>query len=287
MNNILLVGNGFDLAHQLCTSYNDFLCIMKNWNLFLAHMKNAKKGAKISAENPYYKYLVDANNIDQDNLDKLGKIINENSWIQYYRKCEAEIDGWIDFEREIYPVIKLFEKVFSQTKYEQLTQGTADTEAIMLSTVFDASEINTAKLWNEYFKVGTTKISIKPPYVSKQYGLLKKKIINSLRESFDDFIMAFEIYLHEFVYKKEHVRVLKQIKEINANYLISFNYTLTEKLYDISEENIHHIHGMIRENLASGKNNMVVGINEQKNQNMDFIYFVKYFQRIQKESGVK
>ena len=42
MNNILLVGNGFDLAHQLCTSYNDFLCIMKNWNLFLAHMKNGK-----------------------------------------------------------------------------------------------------------------------------------------------------------------------------------------------------------------------------------------------------
>ena len=32
------------------------------------------------------------------------------------------------------------------------------------------------------------------------------------------------------------------------------------------------------------KNNMVLGVNEQ--QDMDFIYFVKYFQRIQKASGV-
>lgn len=44
---------------------------------------------------------------------------------------------------------------------------------------------------------------------------------------------------------------------------------------------------MIRDNLAFGINNVVLGVNERKNQNMDFIYFVKYFQRIQKASGVK
>ena len=61
---------------------------------------------------------------------------------------------------------------------------------------------------------------------------------------------------------------------------------MTEKLYGIKEENVHHIHGMMRENLFVGKNNMVLGVNEQENQDMDFIYFVKYFQRIQKASGV-
>ena len=29
MNNLLLVGNGFDVAHRLHTSYDDFLTIMK------------------------------------------------------------------------------------------------------------------------------------------------------------------------------------------------------------------------------------------------------------------
>ncbi len=157
----------------------------------------------------------------------------------------------------------------------------------MPRAVFDAREINTARLWDKYFKIDTTNISLKSPYVSRQYGLLKKRILNSLRETFDEFIRAFEIYLHEFVYKKENVQTLKQIKEMNADYVISFNYTLTEKLYGISEESAHHIHGMIREDLTSGKNNMVVGVNEQENQNMDFIYFVKYFQRIQKHSGVR
>lgn len=287
MNNILLVGNGFDLAHGLPTSYNDFLYIMKEWDTFILLAKRVIKGESISADSKSYKFLVDAHNIDENNLDKLGQIIKDNSWIKYYCECEAEIDGWIDFEREIYPVIKLFEKVFSQTRYDQLTHGGTDTEAIIPRAVFDVSEINTARLWKKYFEIETTNLRVKPPYVSKQYGLLKKRIINSLKESFDEFILAFEIYLYEFVYKRGNVQALKQIKEINADYVISFNYTLTEKLYGISEENVHHIHGMIREDLASEKNNMVAGVNEQENQNMDFIYFVKYFQRIQKNSGVR
>ena len=34
MNKVLLVGNGFDLAHGLLTSYGDFLYLMQNWNEF-------------------------------------------------------------------------------------------------------------------------------------------------------------------------------------------------------------------------------------------------------------
>lgn len=34
MNNVLLVGNGFDLAHGLPTKYGDFLCLIKNWAFF-------------------------------------------------------------------------------------------------------------------------------------------------------------------------------------------------------------------------------------------------------------
>ena len=34
MNNLLLVGNGFDLAHGLLTKYENFLYVMKEWNTF-------------------------------------------------------------------------------------------------------------------------------------------------------------------------------------------------------------------------------------------------------------
>lgn len=291
MNKILLVGNGFDLAHGLLTSYNDFLFLMKNWDEFKAKKGGVKRGAKILREDPFYRFLSDVSDIDEECLDKLGTIVKKNRWAKYFQNCEAEIDGWIDFEREIYPVIDLFKKIFAQKKYNKVTSGRIGqggyTELILEKTLFDENELDIARLWDEYFAVQDVGVRVGTPYVSRQYGILKKTILKSLRQSFDEFIKGFEIYIHEFVYRKKDIPILRQIKEIGADYVISFNYTLTEKLYGISEDNVHHIHGMIRENLTSGKNNMILGVNEQENQDMDFIYFAKYFQRIQKHSGVR
>lgn len=292
MNKILLVGNGFDLAHGLITSYSDFLFLMKNWDEFKAKMNGAKRrGIKILEEEPFNRFLFDVDDADEVCLGELENIIKNNSWAKYFQKCEAEIDGWIDFEREIYPVINLFEKIFAQNQYSKSTNGVIGSggyaEIFFMKALFDENELDIARLWNEYFVVQDVGVRMRTPYVSRQYGILKKTILKSLRQSFDEFIKGFEIYIHEFVYRKKDIPILRQIEDIGADYVISFNYTLTEKLYGISEENVHHIHGMIRENLTSGKNNMILGVNEQENQDMDFIYFVKYFQRIQKHSGVK
>lgn len=286
MNKVLIVGNGFDLAHGLLTGYGNFLDIMKNWTPIYDMLKKVNKGGSYPKDYVFEKYVSNAADINMDNLSELDRIIRNNSWISYYKKCEAEIDGWIDFEREIYPVIDLFEKVFRQTKYETLTHGNTDTEVLMSRMLFDIGEINIAKLWEKYFKVDSKNISLKSPYVSIQYGILKKQIMKSLREEFDEFIKAFEIYLLEFVYRVEHTEVLEQIKNINADYVVSFNYTRTEDLYGILHSKTHHIHGSIRHDFKY-KNNMVMGVNEQKDQNIDFIYFVKYFQRIQKATGIK
>ena len=287
MGDILLIGNGFDLAHNLHTKYDDFLYIMKNWASFNAMYQSVKRGYNIEEKEDFYKYLKNASNMDDENIRSLGKIIESNSWVKYYCKCEAEIDGWIDFEREIYPVINLFGKVISQAEYEKGDINfDKNTEIRINKEKFNTNELDIANLWMEYFKVLGPFLTVNSQYGSVQYGILKKKILKSLRESFDEFINAFEIYLYEFVYREKNVPILDQIRRINPKYVVSFNYTLTEKLYGIKEENVHHIHGMMRENLYIGKNNMVLGVNEQENQDMDFIYFVKYFQRIQKASGV-
>lgn len=274
MSKVLLVGNGFDLAHGLLTSYNDFLFLMQNWDFFILAYKEKKEHGRFG------KYLINAKNIDKQELDKLGKIIKENSWVHYFCKCGAEIDGWIDFEKEIYPVMELFEFVF-ESDYGM----DANVDKIYIT----AKDINFKLLeisehWKKYLNFGS-KLWISKEYGTKEYGVLKKKILKSLKKEFDEFIYAFEIYLHEFVYKNKNIKALKQIKNINADYVISFNYTLTEKLYGISEQKTHHIHGSIREDLSQRTNNMVLGVNEQEDQNLDFIYFVKYFQRIQKRTG--
>uniref|UniRef100_UPI0040576F92 AbiH family protein n=1 Tax=Acetatifactor sp. TaxID=1872090 RepID=UPI0040576F92 len=287
MNNILLVGNGFDLAHGLPTSYNDFLTIIKQWSFFKSKFDEINQGGSIDVDHPYYKYLIYADKMDKNNINKLGGIIQNNSWVNYYCKCEAEIDKWIDFEREIDPVMKMFEFIFN-SNYNTAGQGGDFGEAHIDRSVFNPNVLRIARLWGKYINArGASSVCVKEPYASLQYGILKKKLMEELRKEFDEFIEAFELYLYEFVYKRDNVKLLNQIKQLEIESVISFNYTLTEKLYGIKDDNVHHIHGMIREEINSGKNNMVMGVNEQENQNMDFIYFVKYFQRIQKGSGVR
>ena len=288
MNNLLLVGNGFDVAHRLHTSYDDFLTIMKFRKHIIVDIKDAKNGRNINDKNPFHKFTLSVSNMDEDNLKNLGDIIEKNSWVKYYCRCEAEIDGWIDFEREIYPVIDMFEFVFN-ANCNTIGHGGKYGEALIDRNDFKSKNIlRVARLWDKYINAnGVDNICVKEPYASLQYGILKKKILKDLREEFDEFILAFELYLYEFVYKRDDVKILKQIKDLDINTVISFNYTLTERLYGLSEENVHHIHGMIREDFSGTKNNMVMGVNEQEDSNMDFIYFVKYFQRIQKASGVR
>lgn len=120
------------------------------------------------------------------------------------------------------------------------------------------------------------------PIDALSHGLMKKTLLRDLKNEFLEFIEALEIYFYEFVEKASDVHPISQIREIEPNYIISFNYTHTEKYYGIN--NVHHIHGVIRDDLDCGSNNMVLGVNDYDNK--DFIYFVKYFQRIQKHCGV-
>lgn len=43
MNNLLLVGNGFDLAHGLLTKYEHFLYLMKTGMIFILLLKMKEK----------------------------------------------------------------------------------------------------------------------------------------------------------------------------------------------------------------------------------------------------
>lgn len=297
MNNILLVGNGFDLAHRLKTGYKDFLKTIKEWDILediIFDVRQGRASVNIEVDSLY-------RNMAENNLKRFSFIIGDNWWVKYFCDCEAEMNGWIDFEREIYPVLDTFEEVFNSTDVILIPIDEVRTVA-QVKVSSKARRI--ASFFGDFFEVLQDGVEINEMYVSYRYGILKKRILDSLKRSLDEFIEAFEIYLIEFVSKKEDIDVLKQIKDIKADYLISFNYTLTERLYGIKKENVHHIHGEIREDLtyktrnsiigkheeedddiSSRMNNMVLGVNEQENQNMDFIYFVKYFQRIQKASG--
>lgn len=133
--NILVIGNGFDLAHGLPTRYTDFLkfCkivkrmyriynnkenekfedLWKELNIRNDNKKRMKKkfrsifsGRKVSSfELPQepISYTVSINTL----YDELYKCIYKNIWVKYFEnKLMDQKVGWIDFEGEISRVVQ-------------------------------------------------------------------------------------------------------------------------------------------------------------------------------------
>lgn len=76
---VLIIGNGFDLAHGLKTSYKDFLEICINSN------------SVVSLEQPMSEYK---------------DYCETNLWMKHFITRQNELgETWIDLENEIYRVI--------------------------------------------------------------------------------------------------------------------------------------------------------------------------------------
>ena len=133
--------------------------------------------------------------------------------------------------------------------------------------------------WAEYFsKTRGNRIFTSNGYVHGNYGLMKEKMLEDLKNELDQFIEAYRIYLMEIVDTKSiDKKMHKSIAEINADAILSFNYTNTELKYtNLKAADRYHIHGDI-----SSDNSLVLGVNQvDGDEANEYIYFVKYFQRI-------
>ena len=133
--NILVVGNGFDLAHGLPTSYKDFLEFIKYLNLFyyanksdISRYRDADKFKELNTD--IQTYLVNKFPMNENDilLDELINLSSNNIWIKHFQKRikdkKLKGENWIDFESEITNVVKSLEYL---KKYNddnlQLTPG--------------------------------------------------------------------------------------------------------------------------------------------------------------------
>ena len=110
--NILVIGNGFDIAHGLRTSYKDFLWFVKNyaeWGGKIRH--NIDLGWNDGEDTYNVDYIINLfNKYGTDNLKnrlvkELDECIKDNKWINHFESVQIG-EGWVDFEREISKVIR-------------------------------------------------------------------------------------------------------------------------------------------------------------------------------------
>lgn len=298
--NILVLGNGFDLAHGLPTSYINFLefCekVIPIYNgidkLYISYKSNFLSDWKINNEikdflEDAYKSRKKENNIiytKYPELDELYLLIENNIWFYYFKKCNKHgKENWIDFENEISKVIK------------SITQVMEEFEISLYS-----EELNYMD-GNSYPGIDSVYYNILNIMRKCKKGILYKftylEIKNYLLDDLNCLTRALEIYLTKVICKIKTGKVSSDIEFITelSTKVLNFNYTDTyfRKYSNYNDEtNIDYIHGKADINNTIETNNMVLGIDEylskkKRNSDTDFIAFKKYYQRIFKGTGCK
>lgn len=270
---LLILGNGFDLAMKRKTSYEHFVEFANN--LFPV------------TDNQLKEFLDENNiNIEEYKDNYYLRFINENRSTLGENWCNLEI-----MISQLAEAIEYFKKnpdiLYSKGKdYLKAIYSKQFHEFLICQENF-TSKFFIAEIFNEFF------------IVSEWNKLERRVALSELNEKFiyhlELLTALLEIYLSYRDYVDFEINkispvetALNAIDNISESSVISFNYTHTpNKLYNISLEKTHFIHGEIDLNRSKSEiNTMVFGIEDKGNDvNSDLVPYQKYYQRVVKETG--
>lgn len=296
---ILLIGNGFDLAHGLPTSYSYFLDFCdKVEKIFtfqhrLTEMVYKRKflddwNIDKSIKNKLLEWYKKSPTNHDELLIELNDNIRDNIWINYFLEKRKQLgQNWIDFESEISTVIQVFECVREHVERRKLMVNTG-------------IEYKTAELARDFvdFAIKSDKENLQSMYSILTEGLIDSNFITYLDAfiekmniNLDKLIRALEIYISEFINKIEVSQKNDDIKDINPDCVLSFNYSNTyERIYGQSNKiEYDYIHS--KADITNNVNtcNLVLGIDEyleecDRDNKLEFLPFKKFYQRIFKST---
>lgn len=295
--NILVLGNGFDLAHSLPTSYKDFLAFCKKIQTLYKYDESISQGEYKAKEidlwgmdesikdrivNAYadrkINKCVGKDGIEQNvsidsTFNELHGYIQQNTWLEYFWNTPTYVgENWIDFEKEIAAVVKSLDVTRECIEYGGSVNDLENADSVTVTAIWKASK------WNlkDAFK-GLPELD---------------KFIAFLVQELDKLIRVLEIYIDEFVGKIEIKKISSDIVDVKADHIFSFNYSDTyERIYAVKGKiEYDYVHGKADVNNVIASNNMVLGIeeylkDERKNEDISFIAFKKFYQRIHKQTG--
>ena len=174
---ILVLGNGFDLDHNLPTGYKDFLH-------FCLYIVNSQESSEMyyeklnTTQKGYVKKLEQKSSIKKQFLD----LLKNNHLLSYFNFClEQQGNNWIDLEREIKNIVYEFELIEEEYLSSKMiwypTNGDHRSHQL----------INKLGL-NEIVSEGINEISL-----NNIHSVLQKSLMN--------FCKALEIYIVDFINK--------------------------------------------------------------------------------------
>lgn len=320
--NILIIGNGFDLAHNLPTRYSNFLDWIKVTRKIIDENYTLKdedwEGIDLRLRASMEKEINEANNLPFFLEEKWKDRINNNTLINYFLNCSRDED-WTGFETDMSNLIhvleildekidvgdslnslKISEKktllhIIWQHRYENFREGLLEKlkSNALISNLIDFDQVPDKTLENILDILGVYKKleEVNMAQLRREFVEDKSLLGKNLKNSLEDLIKLLEKYLYWFCLRFQVDQISPDIEGIKADKVLSFNYTNTyERVYDEDEREIEYeyIHGKVQ--FDENRNNMVLGIEEylpadKKDCNLKFIAFKKYYQRIYKGTG--
>ncbi|GEM52597.1 hypothetical protein EB1_23870 [Empedobacter brevis NBRC 14943 = ATCC 43319] len=283
MKKILVTGNGFDLHHELPTSYNNFIDI-----LGVVDESNEFDFEKIF--NTVYKDIQSVNQFDLniEKIRKLKELLNDNIWYKHFKEIKSDLT-WIDFENEILSVIDIiqsFIKGFNSEIFpKKYFSGYLDNNLLFQHYLGENELIKTALLKLRILNVGSYHTGVRY-WIDDTYLIRKnslsyldiEKIVKLLVSELEKFKLIFNMYFDCFVtpfYEINKYKINEDIvRNINEHY--TFNYTQTfDKVYE--KDFTRHIHGKIGE-----YHSIVLGIDSLNDDIEDKKYFIPFTKLYQK-----
>ncbi len=258
--NILIIGNGFDIAHGLLTRYKDFLIIcegIKNNSIVKGHKIIYVVVDKDEEKNKIIKEMIEK----MENVyDDFKRIVINNKWIDLLLSKKDVIgEDWIDIEEEIRVTLNLL---------YSYKDGT--TKEVVERVVLNEKSLN---------------IMCKD-YMNSDRKITYRRLFEKLLEEKNKLIRALEIYMDAV--NRIEIEINSYFLDKKIDKVLTFNYTdIFEKNY-IGEVEYCYIHGKADASREEEKSNLVLGFDdhyfEDKQVRAELIPFEKYYQRIVKRT---
>ena len=270
MNRIILVGNGFDLAHGLKTKYEDFI----NWywkqcgyNLLHCSEKEMSDGLcsfKVKdRENAFswamafqgWHYQRDNPFVKWNELDALNAAVNDRDYCDFsimsplfQRICKKMSLGWVDIENEYYSML-----VECKGKKDELERLNKDLAVIQGLLVEYLKEVQEQKI-NESILCDDIKNAMLSPFFKEEIAIASEPVwrnfvtsrVNANKQSYSFLLKDYDTISIDYnilddIGHKEYSALLNggKLKDSRASQLLlpekimllNFNYTESADLY--------------------------------------------------------
>lgn len=267
MNRIILIGNGFDLAHGLKTSYKDF--IDKYWRDFFSHIFNNKyDGWTHTYLHPYEDYFVSFGEFENKQyktskpsylqsdsgpyhaIRNLIATLNDSQTKKYANSVRLEIrnkffehisnqcslQNWVDIENEYYGKLKDLlaedDATIRNQKILALNKDLDNVKDLLTRYLTQIVEETPIKPFHSIQKAFNSSISHNEVAVEK-----RKMFVNSTLNNYEERILHGMKHLPDKHFQKNNCMP-------SSTLILNFNYTHTaKKLYARDEDEIINIHG--------------------------------------------